>query len=104
MPLPLLAVAGVIVVAAGLGWAVVAAPETSNDGVAISAHVHTNAFTADGAHQHADGTSHHHLGPATEVAITRTTQRKLDMQLSEARSAVRDIHTRRTRWRSATCG
>jgi hypothetical protein len=89
--LPLLAAAGVVVVAVGLGFALVSAPRISNEGVAVAAHVHSNSV--DGMHVHEDGQAHHHLGPALEVRLSPTTQRKLDRQLAATRRSVRGIHT-----------
>jgi hypothetical protein len=91
--LPLVAVAGVIVVAGGLGIAVLSAPQTSGTGVAIPAHVHPGASA--GEVSAADGhTDHTHLGPALEVRITDPeTRRRLEGQLAAARRAVKGIRT-----------
>jgi hypothetical protein len=108
VPLPLLAVSGVALLAAGLGFAVASAPDTRTRGVAVGAHVHSNvvrdagttgAGSATGASNGAafggDGhTDHSHLGPTLEVQITDpATRRKLNRQLAAARDAVRGVHT-----------
>jgi hypothetical protein len=90
--LPLLAAGSILVVAAGLGFAIVSAPESTSSGTAAPVHVHS-ATSGDGTA--GDGhTDHSHLGPALEIRITDpATRRKLDTQLGEARAAVKDIHT-----------
>jgi hypothetical protein len=90
--LPVLAAGGVLVVAAGLGFAIASAPESTPSRAAAPVHVHS-ATSVDGTS--GDGhTDHSHLGPALEIRITNpATRHKLSTQLAEARAAVKDIHT-----------
>lgn len=82
MRLPVLAGFVVVVVAAGLGYAIATAPANSS-----------SASSADGNAAGSEHEHHHILGPEVDVPINAATQRELNVQLSEARAAVKDIHT-----------